>query len=124
MIIIMLLALPVLIKLFTNLTILKLKAVPKKCLDAQVIVDQINKKKIRPLKVEKKYNVVCSEFNNKLKHRELSRKQILAIRSYLEASVNKYEHKHFENDAQAIYAMLKAKDINTRDLSVVNFLIS
>lgn len=122
--IISLLALPVLIKLFTNLGILKLKLIPKKQITAQMLIEDMNKRKIRPLRVEQQYNLTYYNFNNKLKNKEINRDQIVAIREYLNLNVKAYPHKKFKNDAHAIYSMLRAKDISVRDLQIVNQLIS
>lgn len=124
MIIIILLALPILIKLFTQIGVWKLKTLPRKYITAEMIVDQINRKKTRPLKVEQSYNIVHKNFHDKLKAGELTRNQLLAVREYLSNNVNKYEHKKFANDAHAIYTMLNARDIDRRDLAIVQQLIS
>lgn len=89
---------------------------PKKQRVAENII--INNK-IRPLEVEMLYNKVKYQFSCNMKRGELKRWNILQIRNYLEESVKEYEHKRFKNDAHAIYAMLKSKDLTTEHLSIV-----
>ncbi|NFR88367.1 hypothetical protein FDE85_16780 [Clostridium botulinum] len=122
--IIMLLALPVLIKLFLNWGILKLRLLPQNVITAEMVVEQMNKNKIRSLEVEQAYNYVYKDFHDKFNSKELSREQIVAIRKYLSQSVKQYQHKKFKNDIHAIYTMLKAKDISKRDLAIVQKIIS
>lgn len=122
--IIILLLLPVLIKLFTQAGVWKLKRLPKKFISAEMIVNEINRKKIRSCKVEQSYNIVYKNFHDKLKAGELTRDQLLAIREYLKQNVNQYPKKKFKNDAHAIYTMLNARDIDRRDLAIVQQLIS
>lgn len=122
--IISLLALPIIIKIFTNLGILKFKLIPKKQITAQMVIEDMNRRKLRPLRVEQQFAYTYSNFNNKLKNKEISRDQIVAAREYLNLNVKEYQHKKFKNDAHAIYTMLKAKDISVRDLQIVNQLIS
>ncbi|MCS6110354.1 hypothetical protein FDB55_06660 [Clostridium botulinum] len=122
--IIILLILPIAIKLFTSWGTLKLKALPVKNISAEMVVEQMNSKKIRSLKVEEAYNYVYKEFHDKFNSKELSREQITAIRQYLSQSVKQYKHKKFKNDIHAIYTMLKATDISRRDLAIVQKIIS
>lgn len=122
--IITLLALPVLIKLFVGIGFLKLKLLPVKSISAEMVVDQMNRKKIRSLKVEEDYNYIYKDFHDKLQNKELDRSRILAIRNYLDKNVHEYEHKKFKNDAHAIYVMLKAKDISRRDLAIIKSIIA
>ncbi|MBN1079245.1 hypothetical protein [Clostridium botulinum] len=122
--IIMLLALPIAIKLFTGWGTLKLKALPVKNISAEMVVEQMNKNKIRSLKVEEAYNYVYKNFHDKFNSKELSRVQIVAIRRYLEQNVKQYEHKKFKNDIHYIYTALKAKDISKRDLAIVQKIIA
>lgn len=121
--IIILLALPVLIKLFTQVLFLKLNRIRKKPISAEMIISDMNRKRIRSLRVEKAYNITYYNFNKALKNKEITREQILDIRSYLEKNVHQYTHKKFKNDAHAIYSMLKAKDISVRDLYIIGGLI-
>lgn len=122
--IIILLALPILIKIFVYLGILKLNRIPRSVITAEMVVADMNRQKIRSLKVEMKYNYTQKLFHDRLKNKELTRDRILAIRQYLNKSVDQYEHKKFANDAHAIYTMLKAKDITVRNLDVVQSLVS
>lgn len=122
--IISLLALPILIKLFTGLGLLKLKLLPKSLITAEMVVGQMNREKIRPLKVEQAYNYVYKDFHDKFKAGELDRQRILAIRKYLNQSVEQYPHKNFKNDINAIYVMLAAKDISKRDLEIIQKIIA
>lgn len=122
--IISLLALPILIKLFTGLGLLKLKLLPKSLITAEMVVGQMNREKIRPLKVEQAYNYVYKDFHDKFKAGELDRQRILAIRKYLNQSVEQYPHKNFKNDIHAIYVMLAAKDISKRDLEIIQKIIA
>ncbi|NFS12590.1 hypothetical protein FDE77_15315 [Clostridium botulinum] len=122
--IIMLLALPVLIKLFLNWGILKLRLLPQNVITAEMVVEQMNRNKIRSLEVEQAYNYVYKDFHDKFNSKELTREQIKAIREYLSQSVKQYQHKKFKNDIHAIYTMLKAKDISRRDLAIVQKIIS
>lgn len=123
-IIITLLALPVLIKLFTNWGVMKLKLIPKSVITAEMVVEQMNRQKIRPLKVEILYNEVYKEFHDKFNSRELDRQRIAAIRKYLSQSVEQYPHKKFKNDIHAIYVMLSAKDIKKRHLEIIQKIIA
>lgn len=122
--IIILLILPVAIKLFATWGILKLRALPVKHFSAEMVIEQMNKSKIRSLKVEEAYNYVYKNFHDKFNSKELSREQITAIREYLSQSVKQYQHKKFKNDIHAIYTMLKAKDISRRDLAIVQKIIA
>ncbi|MBY7008855.1 hypothetical protein FDA25_14450 [Clostridium botulinum] len=122
--IIMLLALPVLIKLFLNWGILKLRLLPQNVITAEMVVEQMNKNKIRSLEVEQAYNYVYKDFHDKFNSKELSREQIVAIRKYLSQSVKQYPHKKFKNDIHFIYTALKATDISRRDLAIVQKIIS
>lgn len=121
--IITVLALPVLIKLFTTFGLLKLRLLPQSVITAEMVVEQMNKNKIRPLEVEQAYNYVYKDFHDKFKAKELSRQQIVAIRKYLEQNVKQYEHKKFKNDIHFIYTALKAKDLTRRDLAIVQKII-
>ncbi|NOW07245.1 hypothetical protein [Clostridium beijerinckii] len=121
--ILLLLALPIVIKIFTNFGLLKLRLIPKSVLTAEMVVNQMNKQKIRSLKVELLYNDVYKEFHDKFNARELDRQQIYAIRKYLSLNVEQYPHKKFKNDIHAIYTMLKAKDISKRNLETVQKII-
>ncbi|NFN14570.1 hypothetical protein FDB56_06565, partial [Clostridium botulinum] len=78
--IIMLLALPVLIKLFLNWGILKLRLLPQNVISAEMVVEQMNRNKTRSLKIEESYNYVYKDFHDKFNSKELSREQIIAIR--------------------------------------------
>lgn len=122
--IIILLTLPVLIKIFSNLGLRKLKLLPRSVVTAEMVIEDMNRRKIRQLKVEMKYNYTQKMFHDNLRNKELSRERILAIRYYLEKSVSNYEHKKFKNDAHAIYTMLKAKDITVKNLDILQSLIS
>ncbi|NMF04595.1 hypothetical protein ACUH7Y_09750 [Clostridium beijerinckii] len=124
LILIVLIGLPIVIKIFTNLGVLKLKLLPRSVVTAEMVIEDMNKRKIRPAKVEVKYAYTQKLFHDNLRNKELSRERILAIKYYLEKSVKQYEHKKFKNDAHAIYTMLKAKDITTRNLDIVQSLIS
>ncbi len=123
-IIITLLALPVLIKLFTNIGLWKLKLLPKSIISAEMVVEQMNRNKIRSAKVEIAYSYTYNEFHDKFKAGELDRKRIVAIRKYLSQSVNQYPKKKFKNDIHAIYVMLGAKDISRRNLEIVQKIIA
>lgn len=123
-IIISLLALPVVIKLFTHYGLQKLRLIPKSVLTAEMAINQMNKQKIRPLKVELLYNNVYKDFHDKFHSKELNRQQIVAIRKYLSQNVEQYPHKKFKNDVHAIYTMLKAKDISRRNLEIVQKIIA
>ncbi|OSA91006.1 UNVERIFIED_ORG: hypothetical protein B2H93_14710 [Clostridium botulinum] len=122
--IIMLLALPVLIKLFLNWGILKLRLLPQNVISAEMVVEQMNKNKIRSLEVEQAYNYFYKDFHDKFNSKELTREQIVTIRKYLNKSVKQYPHKKFKNDIHFIYTALKAKDISRRDLAIVQKIIS
>jgi hypothetical protein len=120
----MLLALPILIKIFVHLGFFKLNRIPKSMITAEMVIEDINKQKIRPLKVELRYNEVYSHFHDRLKSGEITRERMLAIRRYLEVSVYKYpKKKQYKNDAHMIYSALKAKDITKRNLDIIDQLI-
>lgn len=59
---------------------------------------------------------VSKLFATSMKDKKLSRKHILAIRNYLYNNVREYEKKRFNNDAHAIYCMLKADDLQMMQL--------
>lgn len=122
--IIMLLALPIIIKLFVRLGFWRLSLIPKSMITAEMVIEDINRKKIRPAKVEIAYFYTQKLFHDRLQNKELTRDRILAIRQYLSRCVSQYEHKKFKNDAHAIYTMLKAKDISVRNLTIVQSLIN
>ncbi|GEP65182.1 hypothetical protein CBE01nite_29500 [Clostridium beijerinckii] len=122
--IIALLALPVVIKIFTHFGLQKLRLIPKSVITAEMVINQMNKQKIRPLKVELLYNDVYKDFHDKFKEKELDRQQIVAIRKYLSQHVEQYPHKKFKNDIHAIYTMLSAKDIKRRHLEIVQKIIA
>lgn len=118
-IIITLLALPVVIKIFTRWGLQKLNKIPRTVITAEMVIDKMNKEKIRPAKVEVAYAYTKNEFHDKFKNKELNRQQIVAIRKYLSQHVEQYPHKKFKNDLHAIYTMLKSKDIKCRHLEMV-----
>ncbi|WP_061313843.1 hypothetical protein [Clostridium botulinum] len=122
--IITVLALPIIIKLFLNWGILKLRLLPQSTITAEMVLEQMNRNKTRSLKIEESYNYVYKDFHDKFKAKELSRQQIVAIRKYLEQNVKQYEHKKFKNDIHYIYTALKAKDISKRDLAIVQKIIA
>ncbi|NFI56093.1 hypothetical protein FDA48_06850 [Clostridium botulinum] len=122
--IIILLILPIAIKLFTSWGTLKLRVLPVKNISAEMVVEQMNSKKIRSLKVEETYNYVYKNFHDKFNSKELTREQIKAVREYLSQSVKQYPHKKFKNDIHFIYTALKAADISKRDLAIVQKIIS
>jgi len=122
--IIIILSLPLIIKLFTRLGFWRLSLIPKTMISAEMVIEDINKRKIRSAKVEIAYAYTQKLFHDRLKNGEISRDRILAIRKYLNMTVHQYPHKDFKNDAHAIYSMLKAKDISVRNLDVVQQLIS
>jgi len=122
--IIMLLALPLIIKLFTRLGFWRLSLIPKTMISAEMIIEDMNKRKIRSAKVEIAYAYTQQLFHDRLKNGEISRERILAIRKYLNMTVHQYSHKEFKNDAHAIYTMLLSKDIKVRNLNIVQQLIS
>jgi hypothetical protein len=93
-------------------------------ISAEMVIEDINKRKIRPAKVEIAYCYTQKLFHDRLKNGELSRDRILAIRQYLNMTVHQYPHKDFKNDAHAIYTMLKSKDITVKNLNIVQQLIS
>lgn len=102
----------------------KIKSIPKNYITAEMVIDEMNKTKIRPLEVEMLYNTVRYEFNRSIKSGRLDRDRILYIRKYLSQNVKGYTKKKFTNDAHAIYTMLKAADIKERDLVIVQKLLS
>ena len=122
--IIIILSLPLIIKLFTRLGFWRLSLIPKTMISAEMVIEDINKRKIRSAKVEIAYAYTQKLFHDRLKNGEISRDRILAIRKYLNMTVHQYPHKDFKNGAHAIYSMLKAKDISVRNLDVVQQLIS
>lgn len=123
--IIMLLALPIIIKLFTTFGLLKLRLLPKSAISAEMVVEQMNRNKIRPLKVEQKYTTVKYNFNKALKNKEIDRTRVLAIKEYLKLHTQKWEYKNkfFENDAHMIYHLLKSKSLKARDFDLINLMI-
>ena len=54
-------------------------------------------------------NVIREQFKNKMKNRQLTRSQIIAIRKYLEQFVD-CKQKKFSNDCHCIYYCLKRLD--------------
>ena len=122
--IIMLLALPLIINLFTRLGLWKLSLIPKTMISAEMVIEDMNKRKIRSAKVEIAYAYTQKLFHDRLRNGDISRDRMLAIRKYLNITVRQYPHKDFKNDAHAIYTMLKAKDITVRNLNIVQQLIS
>jgi len=122
--IIVLLALPIVIKLFTRLGFWRLSLIPKTMISAEMVIEDINKRKIRSAKVEIAYCYTQKLFHDRLQNKELTRDRILAIRKYLNMTVHQYPHKEFKNDAHAIYVMLLSKDISVRNLDIVQQLIS
>ena len=62
-------------------------------------------------------------FKDKMKHKKLTRSQVLAIRNYLEEIVVDCKEKKFTNDSHAIYYCLKQLDSQQIDVtSLINFL--
>lgn len=124
--IIMLLALPILIKIFVHLGFFKLNRIPKSMITAEMVIEDINKQKIRPAKVEIAYCYTQKLFHDRLQNKELSRERILAIRRYLELHTEKYEYKNkkFKNDAHEIYSLMKSKSLKVRDFGMIQKLIS
>lgn len=123
--IIIVLALPVLIKLFTTWGLLKLRLLPKSVISAEMVVDQMNRNKIRPLRLEQKYATVKYNFNKALKNKQIDRCRVLAIKEYLKQHTQKWEYKNktFENDAHMIYHLLKSKSLKARDFDLINLMI-
>lgn len=121
-----LLALPVLLKIFVNFGFLKLKRIPKSMITAEMVVEDINRQKIRPPKVEIAYCYTQKLFHDRLQNKELTRDRILAIRRYLELHVDKWEYKNkkFKNDAHAIYSLMKSKSLRVRDFNIIQSLIN
>lgn len=124
--IIMLLLCPVLIKIFVYLGLFKLNRIPKSMITAEIVIEDINKQKIRPAKVEIAYCYTQKLFHDRLQNKELSRDRILAIRRYLELHVDKWEYKNkkFKNDAHAIYSLMKSKSLKVRDFNAIQEIIS
>lgn len=123
-IILTILALPLIIKLFTRLGFWRLSLIPKSAITAEMVIEDINKRKIRSAKVETKYFYTQKLFHDRLKAGEITRDRILVIRKYLEITVHQYPHKQFKNDAHAIYVMLLSKDITVRNLNMVQQIVS
>lgn len=68
-------------------------------------------------------NVIREDFKRKMKSRELTRNQIIAIRRYLETLVN-CTGKKFSNDCHCIYWCLKRLEPqNTMDLNTLENLL-
>lgn len=119
-----LIALPFVIKIFTNFGLLKLRLIPKSILTAEMVINQMNKQKIRPLKIELLYNEVYKDFHDKFNAKELDRQQIYAIRKYLSQNVEQYPHKKFKNDIHFIYTALNARDIKKRHLEIIQKILA
>jgi len=124
--IIVILALPLLIKLFTRLGFWRLSLIPKTMITAEMVIEDINKHKIRSAKVEISYCYTQKLFHDRLQNKELTRDRILAIRKYLELHVDKFEYKNknFKNDAHVIYSLMKSKSLRVKDFNMVQTLIN
>ncbi len=75
---------------------------------------------VRSDDVEKCYLVIKEHFKLLLQSRQLSRRDMLAIRDYLYKNVHEYERKKYKNDAHAIYTMLKANDLTITHLYAID----
>lgn len=75
---------------------------------------------VRSDDVEKCYLVIKEHFKLLLQSRQLSRRDMLAIRDYLYNNVYEYEKKKYKNDAHAIYTMLKANDLTITHLYAID----
>lgn len=86
---------------------------------------EINKSKLkinykdRDPEIEEYSSIISTLFSDKIKGKKLKRDHIVAIRNYLYENVSEYEQKRFNNDAHAIYCMLKAKDISNIHLEEI-----
>lgn len=94
-------------------------------IEAEIIIQNIERNKVRPLKVEQAYNIVHYNFNKALKNKEIDRTRILAIKKYLMEHTNKYEYKEkkFKNDCHCIYHLMKSKNLKVRDFQIINVMI-
>lgn len=92
---------------------------------AEILIDNMRKQQVRPLKVEQRYNVVHKRFHDKLKNKEISRVRILAIERYLKDHVYKWEYKDkkFKNNAHCIYHLMKSHSLTKRDFDIINLMI-
>lgn len=75
---------------------------------------------VRSDDVEKCYLVIKKHFKLLLQSRQLSRRDMLAIRDYLYKNVHEYDRKKYKNDAHAIYSMLKANDLTITHLYAID----
>ena len=95
------------------------KTIPRRNYDVNEVIkckhmrpDLYYKKQLQLNEVSHKeieVDTVREIFKNKMKHRELTRNQILAIRHYLEGLIDCKEKK-FDNDCHCIYYCLKRLD--------------
>lgn len=106
------------IKYFTS------KVTPRQ-IEAEMLIQNMQKRKIRPLKVEQAYNTVRFNFNQALKNKELDRTRILAIKKYLMEHTDKWEYKDkkFNNDCHCIYHLMKSKKLKVRDFQIIDIMI-
>jgi hypothetical protein len=109
-----------------KMSFLKLNRVPRSMITAEMVIEDINKQKIRPAKVEIAYAYTQKLFHDRLQAKEITRERILVIRRYLELHVDKWEYKNkkFNNDAHAIYFLMKSKSLKVRDFNTIQSLIS
>lgn len=101
----------------------KIKSTGRGPIAAEDIITGYNKNKIvvanRSKDIELNYSYLRDNFRTLLQCKQLSRKDLLAIRKYLRQNVHQYEKKKFKNDAHAIYTMLKADDLKMKHIDTI-----
>lgn len=119
------------IKVLTFYIINKIKVAPRKSFDAEEVIrcghmnpvlykEQLKNTIVdytRDKEVEAEYKKVRDLFKYKLKHKEISRGQIVGIEKYLRAQLK--DNKKYKNNAHAIYSMLKMPNLTYNHISTI-----
>ena len=101
------------------------KSLKPRQIEAEILIENMRKNQVRPVKVEQKYNLVHKRFHDKLQNKEIDRNRILAIEKYLKDHTCKWEYKDkkFKNNAHCIYHLMKSKSLTCRDFDIINMMI-
>ena len=102
----------------------KLFKVQPRQIEAEMIIKNVRKNKLRSAKVECAYNTTRYNFNKALKEHNINREQVLSIKKYLLRHTDKIDQdKHFKNDVHCIYSLMKSHNLKVRDFQIINCII-
>ena len=102
----------------------KLYKVQPRQIEAEILIENARRKQIRKAKVECAYNTTKYNFNKALKEHNINREQVSSIKKYLLRHTDKIDQdKHFKNDIQCIYSLMKSHNLKIRDFQIINCII-